>query len=105
MKQGRPPKSEVRQNIAEILLFMKHGYGYEIFHNYCKIFAPVTMRLIYYHLKKGTDLGIFKIKKIIKEEGDYSWGNQAEKVYYELGPNATAKGVARVREKVASKRD
>ena len=53
MPKGRPVKSEIRQNIVEILYFMKQGYGYEIYKAYVKIFPKVTMRSIYYHLKKG----------------------------------------------------
>ena len=64
MPKGRPVKSEIRQNIVEILYFMKQGYGYEIYKVYIAIFPKVTMRSIYYHLKKGTSLGEFKVSKI-----------------------------------------
>jgi len=53
MPKGRPVKSEIRQNIVEILYFMKQGYGYEIYKVYVAIFPKVTMRSIYYHLRKG----------------------------------------------------
>jgi len=46
------------------------------------------MRSIYYHLNKGVKLEEFKVEKIKTEQGDYSWGGQAEKIYYTLGPNA-----------------
>jgi hypothetical protein len=88
MKQGRPLGSQVRQNIIEILYFMKEGTGYDIYKHYVAIFPKVTMRLIYYHLKKGHDLGIFNIRRMGNEKGDYSWGNSAQKVYYELGVGA-----------------
>ena len=88
MPRGRPIKSDIRQNIVEILYHLKKGYGYDIFRVYREIFPPVTMRLIYYHLKKGTSLGEFKINQIIKEQGDFSWGNSVEKIYYELGGEA-----------------
>jgi hypothetical protein len=88
MGKGRPVKSEIRQNIVEILYFMKEGYGYEIYKVYRAIFPKVTMRSIYYHLKKGVDLGEFKQSKIEKSKGDYSWGGEAEKIYYALGENA-----------------
>jgi hypothetical protein len=88
MPKGRPIKSEIRQNIIEILHFMKQGYGYEIYKAYISIFPKVTMRSIYYHLKKGVDLNEFKVSKIEKEKGDYSWGPEAEKIYYSLGENA-----------------
>ena len=88
MPKGRPIKSEIRQNIVEILFFMKEGYGYDIYKAYISIFPKVTMRSIYYHLKKGTAIGEFKVKKVEKERGDYSWGGEAEKIYYALGENA-----------------
>ncbi len=88
MSRGRPTKSQIRQNIVEILYFLKKGYGYGIYRHYKEIFPAVTMRVIYYHLKKGVDVGEFKINQVIKEEGNFSWGNSVEKIYYELGENA-----------------
>jgi len=88
MPRGRPIKSQIRQNIIEILYFLKQGYGYDIFKIYKSIFPTVTMRVIYYHLKKGSELGEFRVSEIKKEEGNYSWGNSVEKIYYALGENA-----------------
>ena len=88
MKRGRPTQSSIRQNIVDILFFMKKGYGYDIYKAYCQIFPKPTMRVIYYHLKKGVSLGEFKVSEIKQEKGEYSWGPQAEKIYYSLGPNA-----------------
>src|SRR3989338_5998874 len=86
--RGRKPKSGIRQNIVEILSFMKTGYGYEIYKIYRELFPKATMRSIYYNLRKGKELGEFEIKKIGKEKGSYSWGEFAEKTYYSLGKNA-----------------
>ena len=97
MSRGRPVQSVIRQNIIEILYFLKKGYGYDIYKAYIAIFPKVTMRSIYYHLKKGTALGEFKVHKIEKEQGDYSWGSEAEKVYYALGENAKPKIDKRVK--------
>ena len=97
MPRGRPIKSEIRQNIVEILYFMKEGYGYDIYKAYITIFPKVTMRSIYYHLKKGTALSEFKVNKIEKEKGDYSWGPEAEKIYYGLGQNAKPTGNEKVK--------
>ena len=88
MGRGRPLGSPIRQNIIEILYFMKSGYGYNIYKAYCQIFSKVTMRVIYYHLKKGLNTEEFVIEKVEKEKGDYSWGGEAEKIYYKLGPKA-----------------
>ena len=98
MPRGRPIKSEIRQNIVEILFFMKKGYGYEIYKAYVALFPKVTMRSIYYHLKKGVDLNEFKVEKIEKEKGDYSWGGEAEKIYYALDDKAKPVGNDKVRE-------
>lgn len=96
--RGRKPKSAIRQNIAEILFFLKKAYGYDIFRVYRAVFPLVTMRSIYYHLRKGSLLGEFKVSEIKKESGDFSWGREVEKVYYELGPNAKPVMDVRVKE-------
>lgn len=91
MTRGRPVKSIIRQNIIEILHFMKSAYGYDLYKEYIEIFPKVTMRSIYYHLNKGIKIKEFEIDKIQKEKGHYSWGPEAEKIYYRLGPNANPK--------------
>jgi len=87
-KQGRPLGSKVRQNIVEILYFYKKLHGYELYKLYIDLYPPVTMRLIYYHLKKGTSTGEFKIYKIDKKLGKYSWGGTSENIIYELDKGA-----------------
>jgi hypothetical protein len=96
MPKGRPPKSTVRQNIVEIL---SHGakYGYEVYKHYKELYPDVTMRLIYYHLKKGIQTGEIKVDRIEKQQGSYSWGPEAERTYYALGPKAEPKGDLRVK--------
>jgi len=98
MPRGRPVQSIIRQNIIEILYFMKKGYGYDIYKAYINIYPKVTMRSIYYHLKKGVALEEFKVHKIEKVQGDYSWGSEAEKVYYMLAEKAKPKIDKRVKE-------
>lgn len=88
MRRGRPIKSQIRQNIVEILYFMKEGYGYDIYRAYKAVFPKVTLRSIYYHLKKGLELKEFKVSKIEREKGDYSWGGEVEKTYYSLDGNS-----------------
>ena len=97
MPRGRPVRSEIRQNIVEILFFMKEGYGYGVYKYYVAIFPKVTMRSIYYHLKRGISLGEFKISKVEMEKGDYSWGGEAEKTYYALGEKAKPLGNEKVK--------
>ena len=85
MKRGRPTGSLVRRHILEILFFLRSAYGYEIYKHYCNLFPKITLRNIYYHLRKGVDLDEISIQEIKQEKGSYSWGNQAEKTYYQLG--------------------
>lgn len=95
--RGRPVFSKIRQNIAELLFYMKKGYGYEIYRAYVDIFPKVTMRSVYYQLRKGVDLGEFEIESVKTEKGDYSWGADAEKTYYMLGKNSKPRGEERIR--------
>lgn len=98
MKRGRPIKSDVRENLVEMLAIMGRAYGYEIHRFYNEIFPATTRENIYYNLKKGVKLGIFKLTEVKSEKGDYSWGSTVEKKYYELGPSAEPKGNVRVKE-------
>ncbi len=88
MARGRPTKSQVRQNIVNMLHLLKESYGYDLFRHYRTLFSPVTMRVVYYHLKKGAELGEFQLHKVAKEQGKFSWGEEAMKIYYRLGPEA-----------------
>ena len=97
MARGRPVKSQIRQNVVEILDYMKEGYGYDIYKAYISIFPHVTMRSIYYHLRKGVATKEFKISQVKTEKGKYSWGSSVEKIYYALSDNAKAKGNERVK--------
>jgi len=103
-KKGRPVKSEIRQNVVEILHHIQKAYGYELYKIYVAVFPKVTLRSIYYHLRKGISLGEFVINKIEKEKGDYSWGGEAEKIYYSLGPNAKPSGNDRLKEYFEAKK-
>jgi len=89
--------------MVEILYHMGRGYGYEIYKAYKEIFPSATLRVMYYHLKKGVFLKEFKVQKVIKEEGDYSWGSTAEKVYYLLGENARPQLDKRVKDYFAAR--
>ncbi|MBI5398968.1 hypothetical protein HZB03_05890 [Candidatus Woesearchaeota archaeon] len=86
--RGRPAKSVVRQNIVNILAVLGDGYAYDIAKAYMDLFPRVSSRLIYYHLKKGTDLKEFSAKGTKTEPGEYSWGTSADKNYFGLGPAA-----------------
>jgi hypothetical protein len=98
--RGRPAFSQIRQNIVEILYFLQKGYGYDIYKVYRALFPKVTLRSIYYHLKKGVQTKEFIINKIKSEKGDFSWGDQVEKIYYVLGPEAKPACLKKVQEYV-----
>lgn len=104
MRRGRPVGSAVRQNVLEILNVLGRGHGYQIYKVYRELYPKVTLRVIYYHLKKGQELGELEIEKVEKEKGDYSWGSEAEKIYYKLGPKAKITGDDRVRAYVEAQR-
>ena len=102
--RGRPVKSEIRQNIVDILYHTGPIYGYKIHGIYIKIFPKVTMRSIYYHLAKGMKTGEIKVDKILKEKGEYSWGTEVEKIYYKLGDKAQPRENKRIKEQFQKKK-
>lgn len=98
MKRGRPTKSLIRQNVVEILNHLGPGYGYEISKIYNEVFAKVTQRSIYYHLRKGIQTKEIAIHRVEQEKGNFSWGSLVEKTYYALGQQAQPQGNAQVKE-------
>ena len=96
-KRGRPTHSVIRQNLIEILNFMGEAYGYQLYKAYKDLFAPVTLRVIYYHLSKGSSLKEFEVAGVKKTEGKYSWGPEAERIFYKLGPSAKPTSPAEVK--------
>jgi hypothetical protein len=88
----------IRQNIVEILYFLGDGYAYDVYKHYVALFPKVTMRSVYYHLKKGLVTQEFVVKDVKKEKGEYSWGPEAEKIYYALGPAASPNALGKVKE-------
>ena len=85
----RPPKSQIRNNIAAILQILGSSYGYEIYKIYKTIFGNVKIRTLYYNLKQGVLTNEFIISDIKREQGQYTWGSETERVYYSNGPYAT----------------
>ena len=91
-KLGRKPKSDIRDEMVELLYFMKEAYGYELYKKYCKVYdKKISMRSVYYHLNKGVELGIFNLKEIRDVKGDFSWGSGVKQVIFQLGSNAQPK--------------
>ncbi len=91
MGRGRPARSEIRERITALLDRLKVSYGYEIYKHYRQLYDKVTSRVIYYHLRKGTETGEFVMVNVGRELGDYTWGDETERVYYSVGPFAKTK--------------
>jgi hypothetical protein len=88
MTRGRPLKSEIREKVTAILDVLKFSYGYEIYKHYKTLYNDATSRVIYYHLKKGSEKGEFVTVNVERVVGSFSWGNESERIYYSLGPFA-----------------
>ena len=97
MKRGRPPGSPVRQNITDLLAQFGELHGYEAYKHYAKLFPKVSIRAVYYSLRKGVKKGFFKVAKVEKQQGSYSWGPEAQRVYYALGEAAKPVGDEKVK--------
>lgn len=103
MPRGRPVKSQIRQNLVNLLSYLDKAHGYEIYKLYKEFFPKVTMRAVYYNLKKGVETEEFKIVDVEKKEGDYSWGAQTEHTYYSLGKSATPVKDEKIKEYLKTK--
>ncbi len=97
MKRGRPAGSPVRHNIIELLSQFGELHGYDICKHYLKLFPKVTKRAVYYSLQKGAKKGFFKVARVEKHASAYSWGPEAQRVYYALGEMAKPAGDMKVR--------
>lgn len=97
-QRGRPVKSDIRQNLVEMLAVTGPEYGYKIHRWYNELFPACTRENVYYNLRKGVKLGEFELAEVKQEKGNYSWGSMVEKKYYKVGPKASVRGDPRVRE-------
>jgi len=95
--RGRPVRSQIRQNVVEIISCLGEAYGYQIAKIYNEIFPEVSQRSVYYHLRKGVQTKEIELHKIEVEKGEFSWGNSVEKIYYALGSSASPRGDDRVK--------
>jgi DNA-binding PadR family transcriptional regulator len=86
--RGRPLKTEIREKIASILMHSGQSYGYEIYKSYLKVFGKISLRNLYYNIKKGLELGEFIISDIKREVGAFTWGAESQRIYYTMGPYA-----------------
>ena len=103
--RGRPASSPIRQNIVELLYFVKKGYGYDLYKKYTRVFEQkISMRSVYYHLNKGVETGELRVHEVEAVKGDYSWGDQVKRIVFTLGPNARPKGNRDVLNKLQPKK-
>jgi hypothetical protein len=86
--KGRPEGSIIRDRLINILKTVGTSYGYELYNLYRELFGKVHMRTIYYNLKKGLEKEEIIVVSVAREIGNYSWGDEVEKVYYTVGPYA-----------------
>jgi hypothetical protein len=96
MPRGRPVRSEIRQNVIDIVNAIGTSYGYLIYRVYREVFRECTIESVYYHLRKGSKTGELRIAEVRQENGDFSWGPVSEKIFYELGPNAKPRDDPRI---------
>ncbi len=105
-KLGRKPNSSIRKNLVEILFFLKEAYGYQLYKIYSYVFEKkISIRSIYYNLTKGVELGVFKIKDVQEASGDYSWGNNVQRIIFSLGKEAHPEGSEKIYERICAMRN
>jgi len=102
--KGRPVQSEIRQNIVDILYFAGKLHGYEVYKIYLQLFPRCAQKSVYYNLRKGAALGEFEIEEIKQEQGNYSWGDSAKKIYYKLGKKSKPRVNKKVKEFFSKKK-
>lgn len=89
--KGRPSQSDIREKMTALLDRLQYSYGYEIYKYYKQLFDDATSRVIYYHLRKGCANGEFVSVNVKRVLGNYTWGDETERVYYAIGPFARTK--------------
>jgi hypothetical protein len=88
MQKGRPAGSVIRDRITSLLAACGKLHGYELYQLYVAQFPTCTMRVIYYHLKKGVEYKVFKVHSVVDTTGNFSWGGVSQRTYYELEHSA-----------------
>jgi hypothetical protein len=84
--------------MQQIVDALGSAYGYEVYKAYKQVFEPVDVRSMYYHFKRGVDLGEFKQIGAKQEKGGFTWGRESTHIYYALGESATHKSNSELRE-------
>jgi len=78
MPRGRPVKTDIRERIAVILQHLNISYGYQIYKIYRNVFGYISLRNLYYNLKKGVELGEYIVVDVKREKGMFTWGEEAD---------------------------
>jgi hypothetical protein len=84
---ARKAGSPIRTNIICILAALKKANGYQIYKVYKQLYAPCSLRVIYYHLQRGVQYGLFVIDSVVETKGSYSWGTTSQQAFYRLEPS------------------
>jgi len=98
--RGRPVKSIIRDRMQQIVDALDTAYGYEVYKIYQQIFEQVDIRSMYYHFRKGVELGEFKQAGTKQEQGPYTWGRESTHIYYTLGEAASHKANAELQKRI-----
>jgi len=98
--RGRPTKSLIRDRMQQIVDALGKAYGYEVYKIYTKVFETVSIRSMYYHFKRGVELGEFVGAGQKQEKGPYTWGRESTHIYYSLGDAASHKANTELQKQV-----
>ena len=98
--RGRPVKSLIRDRMQQIVDALGAAYGYEVYKIYRAVFEPVSVRSMYYHFKRGVQLGEFKEVGARQEPGPFTWGRESTHIYYSLGDAASHKANVEIQNKI-----
>jgi hypothetical protein len=83
---------------VNVLAVLGESHGYSLWKAYKAAYGEVSVRSIYYQLHAGLKTGETRISRVVKEEGDFTWGSSVEKTMYALGSSANPEVDPRVRQ-------
>lgn len=65
MTRGRKAGSEMRDRIYALIARHQPAYGYELYKRYIAKYEPITLRVVYYHLKYLQENGKIRLKEVV----------------------------------------
>jgi hypothetical protein len=86
--------------MQQIVDALGKAYGYEVYKIYTNVFEPVSIRSMYYHFRRGVELGEFINVGQKQEKGPYTWGRESTHIYYSLGDAANHKANVELQKQV-----